>query len=283
MSKARWMTVAVAVTAALLGLRGLWRLTKSPGTQVLGTLVPRVETSERVVALTFDDGPVPAVLDDVLDMLRVLDVHATFFVTGSELSAAPGAGSRLVQAGHELGNHSYSHSRMVLKTPWFVSREIERTDQLIRAAGYSGEIFFRPPFGKKLFVLPWYLWRTGRTSVTWDVDADSTAGKGVAAMSIAGRAAERVRPGSIVLFHIWYPERSASRAAVPLLVRTLRDRGFRFVTVGQLLSKKWVQAGARWHHEYALLNWRVRSHLARLPSPGVMLWTVPEPSGHHAI
>jgi peptidoglycan/xylan/chitin deacetylase (PgdA/CDA1 family) len=77
------IALAVVVAAALWGLWGLWRLARSPETQVLGRLVPRVETSEKVVALTFDDGPVQGVLDDVLEMLRVLDVHATFFVTGS--------------------------------------------------------------------------------------------------------------------------------------------------------------------------------------------------------
>jgi chitin deacetylase len=221
-----------------VALWGLYRLSRSPETQLLGTLVPRVQTNDRVVALTFDDGPVLDIVDDVLEILRVLDVRATFFVTGAELAEAPEAGRRLVRAGHELGNHSYSHQRMVLATPSFVRREIEKTDELIRGAGHRGEIFFRPPYGKKLFVLPWYLWRTGRTSVTWDVDADSAVGKGMTAEAIAARVVERVRPGSIVLFHVWYSGRSTSRAAVPLVVKDLRDRGFRFVTIGQLLSTR---------------------------------------------
>jgi peptidoglycan/xylan/chitin deacetylase (PgdA/CDA1 family) len=233
----RFRTVAVILVAGgLAGLWGLYRLARSPKAQLLGTLVSRVETTDRVVALSFDDGPVSDVLEDVLEMLRILDVRATFFVTGSELAEAPDAGRRLVRAGHEIGNHSYSHQRMVLRSPSFVRREVERTDELIRDAGHQGEIFFRPPYGKKLFVLPWYLWRAGRTSVTWDVDADSAVGRGVAAETIARRVVERVRPGSIVLFHVWYSSRSTSRAAVPLVVKELRERGFRFVTVGHLLA-----------------------------------------------
>jgi peptidoglycan/xylan/chitin deacetylase (PgdA/CDA1 family) len=233
----RRRTVAIALGAGVLaGLCVLYQLARSPKTQLFGTLVSRVETTDRVVALTFDDGPVLDTLEEVLEMLRILEVRATFFVTGSELAEAPEAARRLVQAGHELGNHSYSHRRMVLKSLAFVRREVERTDQLIRDAGHRGEIFFRPPYGKKLVVLPWYLWRAGRTSVTWDVDADSAVGRDATVDAIAGRVVARVRPGSIVLFHVWYPSRSASRAAVPLVVKELRDRGFRFVTLGQLLA-----------------------------------------------
>ena len=82
-------------------------------------------------------------------------------------------GRKIVAAGHEVGNHSYSHVRMLLVTPSFVQQEIEKTDRLIRAAGYDREINFRPPYGKKLFALPWYLSKTGRKTITWDVEPDS--------------------------------------------------------------------------------------------------------------
>jgi peptidoglycan/xylan/chitin deacetylase (PgdA/CDA1 family) len=235
--------VAFLATALCLLLWGTYRLARSPRIQLFGTLVPRVETNARVVALTFDDGPAPGVLDEIVDMLQALDVKATFFVTGKELAPAPEAGRRLVEAGHELGNHSYSHRRMVLKTPGFVRSEIERTDELIRRAGHEGEILFRPPYGKKLLVLPWYLRKTGRTSVTWDVDADSATHPGLSAEHLAGRAAEQVRPGSIALFHVWYASRARSRAAVPLFVDAVRDRGYRFVTLSDLLSRR--SGGAR--------------------------------------
>jgi peptidoglycan-N-acetylglucosamine deacetylase len=65
---------------------------------------------------------------------------------------------------------------MILVTPSFVKQEIKQTDQLIRAAGYQGEIHFRPPFGKKLFTLPYYLSKTHKKSITWDVDPDSISG-----------------------------------------------------------------------------------------------------------
>jgi peptidoglycan/xylan/chitin deacetylase (PgdA/CDA1 family) len=225
--------VLVAVVAAAVGLR---QFARARTVQLFGRLVPRIETSERVVALTFDDGPASEWLDEILGALAEHRVRATFFATGSELAAAPDAGRRLVAAGHELGNHTYSHRRMVFRSPGFVRDEVERTDALIRGAGHQGPIYFRPPFCYKLVGLPWFLARSGRISVTWDVEPDSYKEVAASASGIASHVAERVRPGSIVLLHVWHGTRQTSRAAVPMIIDALQARGYRFVTVGELLS-----------------------------------------------
>jgi peptidoglycan/xylan/chitin deacetylase (PgdA/CDA1 family) len=233
--------VALAALAALAGvvalLAGARRLARARTYQLFGTLVSRVETRERVVALTFDDGPTDALADSVARMLEARGVRATFFVTGAELARAPAAGRRLAAAGHELGNHTYSHARMVLRSPGTVRREVEATDSVIRAAGYRGEIRFRPPYGYKLVGLPRYLGRTGRTTVMWDVEPDSHADVAATPAWIVSHVLARVRPGSIVLLHVWYPSRATSLAAVPLLLDSLRARGWRVTTVGGLLGR----------------------------------------------
>lgn len=226
-----------AVAALLLagGLVGLHRLARSRTTQVFGTLVSRAPTAERVVALTFDDGPTPGVADELLSTLESRHVRATFFVIGAELAATPDVARRLVAAGHELGNHTYSHQRMVFRSQQFVRSEVERTDALIRAAGQEGEIYFRPPFCWKLVGLPWFLWRTGRTTVTWDIDADPP-GPAADPARVASECVRRVQPGSIILLHVWYSSRAASRAAVPLILDQLLANGYRFVTLRELLT-----------------------------------------------
>ena len=212
----------------------LWQLSKARTFQTFGRLVHRVETEKKLVALTFDDGPTAEATRPLLDMLEKEQVRATFFVTGAELEKNMDRGIRIVAAGHELGNHSYSHIRMIWVTPSFVKEEIERTDALIREAGWQNEIHFRPPYGKKLFVLPYYLSSTGRTTVTWDVEPDSDTK--ATASEIAGMAVAETRPGSIILLHVMYPNRVESYKAVPAIINRLKEQGYEFVTVSELLA-----------------------------------------------
>ena len=230
--------IAFAVASAVLlgGAAALWRVSRSRTFQFFGRLVHRVNTSQKVVALTFDDGPVPGATERVLDALERQQVRATFFVTGAELEKNLAEGRKLVAAGHELGNHSYSHGRMVLVTPSHVRREIERTDELIRDAGHRGEIHFRPPYGRKLFALPYYLSKTGRTSVTWDIEPDSYPEIAADSDRIAGHVLSNARPGSIIILHVMYPSRAESLEAVEKIVAGLRAQGYSFKTVSELLA-----------------------------------------------
>jgi peptidoglycan/xylan/chitin deacetylase (PgdA/CDA1 family) len=227
--------VLLAVVVALFGLR---QLARARTVQVFGHVVARAETTEQRVALTFDDGPTVALVDSVQRVLAARGVRATFFVTGAELAKAPEAGRRLVDAGHELGNHTYSHARMVLRSPSFVRSEIEPTDSLIRAVGHDGAIYVRPPFGYKLFVFPWYLDRHGRTVVMWDVEPDSYPDVAATADGIVRHVLERVRPGSIILLHVWYPSRATSLAAVGPMIDSLHARGYRVGPVRDLVSSR---------------------------------------------
>ncbi len=225
----------VTVGAAVAGLR---HLARSRTAQLFGTIVAHVPTDDSVVALSFDDGPVAGVVDTLLVALGARDVHATFFVTGAELARAPEAGRALVAAGHELGNHSYSHRRLIFVAPGTVEREIEETDELILAAGQKQPIYFRPPYGYKLFVLPRHLARTGRTTVTWDLEPDSYPDVAATSDGIVAHILARVRPGSIILLHPWYTSRATSRAAVPTVIDSLHARGYRVTTVRELLNAR---------------------------------------------
>ena len=226
----------VIVTFILAGLIALWQISRSNTFQFFGRLIPRVNTSQKVVALTFDDGPTPGATRQILSILGQEGVRATFFVTGAELEKNMAEGKEVVAAGHELGNHSYSHERMVLVTPSFVKQEIERTDQLIRDAGHQGEIFFRPPYGKKLFTLPYYLARTGRKSVTWDVDPDSYPEIAADSDRITDYVLSKTKPGSIIILHVMYSSRGESLKAVEKIVEGLKAQGYSFKTVSELLS-----------------------------------------------
>ena len=228
--------VLLVAALFLLFTAGAWRLANARTFQLFGEIVPRVETECKVVALTFDDGPRPDTVDEILTALG--REKATFFVCGAEMSDAPGVAEKLVAAGHELGNHSYSHPRFLLKSSSFIREEFGKTDALIRAAGHRGPIHVRAPYCKKLVALPWYFKQTKRTHVTWDVEPETYTGADRDAARITKHVLDHVKPGSIVLLHPWYRGREGTRAAVPRIVAGLKARGYELVTVDELLRMR---------------------------------------------
>ena len=216
---------------------GTLQLSRCPTYQVFGTIVPRVDTQQKIVALTFDDGPTPHVRE-ILQTLASRHAHATFFLIGAQMAEDPADAKAIVEAGQQVGNHSWSHARMAFKTQSFIANEIERTDRAIRAAGYRGDIQFRPPFGKKLVGLPWYLAQHHRYAITWDVDPMSDREVDRSTGRIVDFVVSRVRPGSIVLLHPMYEGREPTRAAIGPIVDRLQARGYRFVTVNELLAAR---------------------------------------------
>ncbi|HJW92977.1 MAG TPA: polysaccharide deacetylase family protein [Thermoanaerobaculia bacterium] len=117
----RAIVVSVIV---LLACAGIFRLSKAHTFQLFGTIVARVETNKRVVALTFDDGPDPAALEPILQSLD--GAKATFFLTGAQMQEHPEVAPRLIAAGEEIGNHTMHHDRLVFKRPSYVRRRSSR-------------------------------------------------------------------------------------------------------------------------------------------------------------
>ena len=125
---------------------------------------------------------------------------------------------------------------MLLMSPAAVASEIEQTDAAIRSAGYQGNILLRPPYGKKLLVLPWYLAQQNRTTIMWDLEPETDPKLASDAQAMAAYVINNAKPGSIVLLHVMYPSRQASREALPVIIEGLKQKGYRFVTVNELLA-----------------------------------------------
>ena len=234
--KRKLIILGVLVLAVLATAIGLYRISKSRTFQFFGEIYSRVETPEKVVALTFDDGPTKANTDKILAILQEENVEATFYLMGAEIEKNPGEAEKIAAAGHELGNHTYHHERMWFVSPDFVETEVEKTDELIKKAGYTGEITFRPPFGKKLFVLPWYLSSTGRKTITWDVEPETYFQK---SEDMVKYSLENTRNGSIILLHVMYDNRAESMKSIQPIISGLREKGFVFKTVSELIALKY--------------------------------------------
>lgn len=217
----------------------LFLLSKSRTFQFFGNLTNRVDTPQKVIALTFDDAPSPF-SDQVVDMLSAKGVKATFYMVGQNIESFPKQAKYIVDHGHEVGNHSYSHERFLLKSLSFVKSEIDQTNKLIRKLDYQEQITFRPPNGKKLFTLPWYLAKQNIQTITWDVEPDTF-------LPPTGNIEERVKflvdytvsntkPGSIILIHPLCQSCQADRQALEIIIDKLQSDGYVFVTISELLS-----------------------------------------------
>lgn len=218
------------ITASLV----LFQISKSRTFQFFGGITSRVETDQKVVALTFDDAP-STKTQEVLYILKEKQVKATFYEIGKGIEQFPSEAKAIVDAGMEVGNHSYSHKRFLLKSLSFVDYEIQKTNKLIRDSGYQGEVTFRPPNGKKLFALPWYLRKHDIKTIMWDVEPDTyVAGEPEA---IVKYTLDHVQPGSIILLHPFCDiECAADRAALPKIIDGLKEKGYAFVTINELLK-----------------------------------------------
>jgi len=230
--------VIITVVLLLVVVFGLWKIANSRTFQFFGEIVPRVETSKKIVALTFDDGPTPKFTDEILQILKDEDIKATFFLIGGALEKHADEGKKIVLAGHEIGNHTYSHVRMILLTPSFVREEIEKTDELIRSIGYEQPTHFRPPYGKKLFALPYYLSQHNRKSITWDVEPETFPEVAKSTEEITKYVLGHTQNGSIILLHVMYDPQKKSMNSVKPVIEGLKQKGFRFVTVSELINSQ---------------------------------------------
>lgn len=216
-------------------LVGLYYLCNSRTFQFYGELYPRINTQQKVVALTFDDGPSPK-SDTVLSILNSHGVKATFFLTGKSVCHYLAQTQRIIGSGHEVGNHTYSHKRLIFKSYKTIASEIEKTDALLRKAGYTKAIHFRPPHAKKLFTLPYYLEKNNRKTILWDIEPESihkiTSNSDLMAEYVIGHT----KPGSIILLHPMYDWDNASINSIEKIIIGLKDLGFEFKTISELLE-----------------------------------------------
>ncbi len=229
----------ILIGASFVGILSLIsanKISKDEGFQFFGELVSDVETSKKVVALTFDDGPTVGKTEEILKILEENNVKATFYLVGQEMSQNFNQAKLIVEQGHEVGNHSYTHQKMIFTSYGFVQNELSKTDDLIRQAGFEGEITFRPPYGRKLFVLPYYLMSQNIKTITWNVEPDSVLPLDSTPDALAEYTLENVTPGSIILMHVMYNSRKNSMAAVPEIITSLKREGYSFVTVSELIG-----------------------------------------------
>lgn len=228
--KRKLIWIILSILLVVLLLFGAYKLMNSRSFQLYGGLTQQVETNQKVVALTFDDGPTQNV-NEILPLLEKYNVKTTFFLIGQDIEKHPEQAKQIVEAGHQVGNHTYSHHRMVLKSPSFIKEEIEKTDELIRDAGYEDEIDFRPPNSKKLVGLPYYLNKVKKETITMNLEPDTFYSDSEDRIHYV---IENITPGSIILMHPMYEDIDKVLKEIEGVIQGLQDEGYTFVTVNEL-------------------------------------------------
>ncbi len=187
------------------------------------------KTAKKVVALTFDDGPDPTLTPRLLKILKANNVHATFFEVGSSVNRYPAVSREVLKYGNQIGNHSWNHPDLTTLTTTQARHQIALTDAAIYKATGTIPYFIRPPYGAVNA-------RIGnlydRPIVRWSVDSRDWAYLNTA--KTISHVLATTHNGSIILMHDIH---ATSVTAVPQIIRSLKKRGYSFVTLEQLNQK----------------------------------------------
>ena len=184
------------------------------------------------VALTFDDGPSAKLTPKLLDLLAARQIKVTFFVIGQNVAENPEVVARAAREGHEIGNHSWSHPNLAKMSDEAVRRELQKTDEAIRSATGNRPTLLRPPYGSiTTREKKWIANEFGYKIILWDVDPLDWKRPG--STVVCNRIVRNTRAGSIILAHDIHP---GTIEAMPATIDQLQSKGFKFVTVSQLIS-----------------------------------------------
>ena len=198
---------------------------------------PAPTTGNKVIALTFDDGPGPYTAH-LLDILDQYGAKATFFLIGSKVSSQANVVRSIHARGHQLGNHSWSHPELPKLPVDQIAGEIDRTNDAIKQATGVTPAILRPPYGAVNGVVLEQLRLRGMSSILWSVDTRDWADRN--SEIVCSRAVAGARPGAIILMHDIH---QTSVGAVPCILSALKQQGYSFVTVQGLLGNMAPGAG----------------------------------------
>ena len=194
----------------------------------------RVSTEEKVIALTFDDGPHPVLTPKILDVLDKYEVKATFFVVGKMARSYQGTLKSIALSGHEIGNHTYNHLAENNSNSDKIKNEILLTEDTVFELTAKKTFLFRPPTGYCCESAVRMTREMGYTTVIWDIDTRDWAH--TPPEKILDEVKKYAKNGSIILFHDFIGKDSPTIEALELVIPWLKEQGYKFVTVGEMLE-----------------------------------------------
>jgi len=192
-----------------------------------------LQPDQKLVALTFDDGPDEKYTPAILDILKENDVKATFFLVGVQVRKYPSMVKRIVDEGHEVGNHSYNHSDLAKLDAAGVKKQIKWTDDLFQQAVGFVPHLVRAPYGSTSSTVKSVLKQGERELIGWTVDTRDWGGESVAKMLV--NINKNTKPGGVILMHSFGGKNIKNTVElVPKAIEDLKKQGYTFVTIDEL-------------------------------------------------
>ncbi len=222
-----FISAILLVTASALGISGVFGKANKKQLPIY-----RVKTQEKKVAISFDCAWGVEFTDKLLEIMQEEDVKCTFFAVEFWTKKYPEYVKKIVSFGHEMGTHSATHPYMSKLNKEAIKKELESSiNQIERITGQKVELF-RPPYGDYSDSVIESAKDMGLFTIQWDVD--SLDWKNLSASEIEKRVVERVKEGSIVLFH---NNGLHTAEALPSIIKSLKQKGFEFVKISELIYR----------------------------------------------
>ena len=207
----------------------------SPGREDGDEIVYHSRKNDRMeIALSFDDGPHPRLTPVILEILEEYGIKATFFMVGENVKYYPDAARAVVEAGHELGNHTFSHRKFGRMTEHEMRDEISSCEDALSSVSDTPVRFIRPPEGQMNQTMRRVIGTLDYRIILWDVDTRDWAHTPPA--EICRHILDTVQAGDIILMHDFIGHDSPTPEALRMVLPELISRGYRFVTVGELVN-----------------------------------------------
>ena len=191
-----------------------------------------VKTDQKILAMTFDDGPHPSLTPKLLDILKERNIKCTFFLIGRQVKMYPDIVRRIVAEGHELGNHTWTHCSLTSRSDAQIRSEMQQSaDAVYEVAGVRPQLM-RPPYGAiNSRIKDMIFSEFGYATIMWSVDPMDWRRPGVSV--VTSRLVNGAHPGAIMLAHDIHPP---TIQAMPAMFDQLIAKGYQFVTVSQLMN-----------------------------------------------
>ncbi|WEK53564.1 MAG: polysaccharide deacetylase family protein [Candidatus Cohnella colombiensis] len=204
---------------------------------IYSSVIDQISTDRKVVAFTFDDGPNPLYTAQILDIFRKSASKATFFMIGNQIEQHPEVAKAVFEQGHEIANHTYSHPYLTTISEQDCINELLRTHEIIMQTTGVKPLTFRAPY----FDMNEQVVKASEQlgyQIIGAVNGDAKDWEQPGVQYIVDNTIAHVKPGSVLLFHDGFGDRSQTVEAVQMLVTELKAQGYELVTVSDMILRR---------------------------------------------